>query len=80
MVCEFGCQAQEPSCCSYFLPQGKQTCAGQHLKGLLGWLECTNLLSLGMLHRPKGDLREKAAWGTPAMPMWLAHSSSFSLA
>ena len=57
-------------------PEGKQTCAGQYLKELLGLLEYTNLLSLGMLHRPKGDLREEAAPGTLARPTWLAHSFS----
>lgn len=63
-----------PAAATY--PHGKQTCAGQYLKELLGWLEYTHLLSLGMLHKPKGDLREEAAPGTLAMPMWLVHSSS----
>lgn len=54
---------------------GKQIRAGQYVRELLGWLEYTPLFTLGMLHRPKGDLREEAAPGTPAMPTWLVHSS-----
>lgn len=56
-------------------PMGSRR-TGQYLRELLGWLEYTNSLNLGILRRPKGDLGQDAAHGTLAIPMWLVHSSS----